>query len=444
MNFISQLNSSKTYLNEITRIEEKYYYTDKMLFLRQDDVTLSHIVYNKEKVAKQLAKSIQKEEYEFKPAKTQIIKAGEKNREIFVFRITDFIIHGAVASILTQMASPYFSSTLFSYRKEMSIWDALKSFSKYLKDYNKKNKERFSKGLYVLRLDVSSYTDTIPVGDSSPLWDKLSDLYNMHNENPSPYIHNLIKNVIRPDIRSKNGALYNKVIGIPTGSPVSTFLFNFYLMDLDQKLEEDPDAFVARYADDICIASPDYFKVENLRSLITKNLGSLKLSTNDEKTGFYYFNKAGRLPDPPLIAKGISKIEYLGCQIDFQGTVSLNSKKVTKFLNEVKKRIKQSIHQIKEKPNDEKGRIICSAITNSLDPFSTLKLQYADYLSWIINDRGQLKHLDYFIALLIAQKLTGIKSVRAFRKIPYRKIRNDWKLHSLVVARNRHGKQNRA
>ena len=83
------------------------------------------------------------------------------------------------------------------------------------------------------------------------------------------------------------------------------------------------------------------------------------------------------------------------------------------------------------------------AIKSALDPLSPLKLPYADYLRWIINDRGQLKQLDYTVAQLVAQKLTGSKSVKAFRYVPYRKIRNKWKLPSLVVMRNRYGKRRR-
>ncbi len=443
MNFFSQLNDPKTYLDEISRIEDRYYCTEKMLCLRQDDVTLSHIIFNKQKIAKQLALSMQKEQYRFAPATTRTCKIKDKKREIFCFRITDFIIHGVVARILTEMADPHFSPQLFSFRKEMSNWEAVRSFSQYVKYHHRTNKETASKGLYVLRLDVSEYGDNIPVGDSSPFWTLLAKLFKIHDETPSPYVMKVIKNVIRPDVRTKGCGLLNRIIGIPTGSAISPFIDNLYLMDLDHSLSKHPDVFFARFGDDMCIASPDADKIQDLRSLIAHNMGELQISTNVEKEGFYYFNLAGRKPLSAIGARGTTKVEYLGCVIDFNGTISLTKSKAGKFINEVKRRINQSAYQLQELPCDQQGEIICSALTKAFNPTSSLKLPYADYLRWIITDRGQLKQLDYTIALLVAQKIAGLKSVRAFRHIPYRRIRSSWKLPSLVAMRNRYGKRGR-
>lgn len=94
------------------------------------------------------------------------------------------------------------------------------------------------------------------------------------------------------------------------------------------------------------------------------------------------------------------------------------------------------MQQIDSKDINERGKILCAIINKALDPKSNLKLPYVDYLKLIINDRGQLKHLDHSIALIIAQHLTGIKSVKAFRQVPYEKIRRQWKLQSLVYGRN--------
>jgi hypothetical protein len=52
-------------------------------------------------------------------------------------------------------------------------------------------------------------------------------------------------------------------------------------------------------------------------------------------------------------------------------------------------------------------------------------------------DRQQLRQLDYGLARLVAQAVTGQAGVKVFRQLSYRQIRTDWKLISLCRARDR-------
>jgi len=55
----------------------------------------------------------------------------------------------------------------------------------------------------------------------------------------------------------------------------------------------------------------------------------------------------------------------------------------------------------------------------------------------VVTDRSQLEQLDYWIARAVVRALTRRRDAAAFREIPYRKLRHDWELVSLVAERNR-------
>jgi hypothetical protein len=77
-------------------------------------------------------------------------------------------------------------------------------------------------------------------------------------------------------------------------------------------------------------------------------------------------------------------------------------------------------------------------VERALDPRSALTQQRsAIALRRVVTDRRQLRQLDYWIARIVVKSLTGRRDARAFREIPYRTLRRDWGLVSLVAARNR-------
>ena len=77
-------------------------------------------------------------------------------------------------------------------------------------------------------------------------------------------------------------------------------------------------------------------------------------------------------------------------------------------------------------------------VNRALDPGSALTQQSsAAALRRVVTDRKQLEQLDYWIARTVVRGLTGRPDAGAFREIPYRKLRQDWELVSLVAARNR-------
>jgi hypothetical protein len=75
-------------------------------------------------------------------------------------------------------------------------------------------------------------------------------------------------------------------------------------------------------------------------------------------------------------------------------------------------------------------------INEALDPASLCRQKSALLLRSVVTNRPQLKAIDYYVARIVAEALAGESSVRAFRRVPYRKLRDTWKLVSLCHQRN--------
>src|SRR5207302_9789606 len=100
--------------------------------------------------------------------------ARHKPREVFACRITDLIVHGVVSDIVQDAVSPRLSRRVFSYRKGLSWLNPIAELGRYFRVERGRHADPKARGVYVLRRDVDSYTDSIPIGRDSPLWPMLA------------------------------------------------------------------------------------------------------------------------------------------------------------------------------------------------------------------------------------------------------------------------------
>lgn len=433
--FSFALSQAKYYRNQIARIHLKHGSNLFSVKYSQGGLSISNIAFNADNFASVLAKTVSAGKYEFEPGEIRTAEINGKERVLYSFRLTDLILHGVVAQIMDEAMEPLLSDNLFSYRSGISRWEALHSIADYVRKHKKSFADPKRRGLYVIRRDVTKYTDNIPLGNNSPLWPKLSKLLCADRQFKKEHL-DILENVIRPEIHEADGCLFSNIKGIPTGSPVSNSLFNFYLLDLDNQLNNIPGGFYARYSDDFLFMHPDPQVVIEANQIISKVLNSLLLTTNPLKDRLIFLNGAGRksefLPELP----GAQSITFLGCRISFDGTVSLAPHKVKELLDSFKDRIHRTTEIYETENIEELGATVCQVLNNAIETDQPLTYHNAEYLLKAINDRAQLKDLDYRLALMIAERLSGVRGVRAFREVPYNKIRAKWRLISFFHSRN--------
>jgi hypothetical protein len=431
----AQLADRRRYERQIERLHQRYLLTSRLYEMRQSDVSLASIVMNRGKVARLLAREVAEGRYELEPGELRTIRARHKTREVFACRITDLIVHGVVADIVQEAVSPHLSRRVFSYRKGLSWLTPLAGLAAYIRAERRKHTDPKARGVYVLRRDVDSYTDSIPIGRDSPLWPMLAA------ELGAP-LPPLVERVVRVEMLLPEGGVACRVRGLPMGQPIAAIIANLYLGEMDRALESIPHGFYARYGDDFLFVHPDPGVAADAEAVIDQVLDSLWLTVNAKKRRTLYLTSAGRASAAWQQAKGASSVPFLGARITADGTIGLDEKKVRSLLREIDRRASATARTLGRADRDQAGRAVCSVVGRALDPRSALTQQRsAIALRRVVTDRRQLQQLDYWIARIVVKAVTGRRDARAFRELPYRKLRGDWGLVSLVAARNRRPKR---
>jgi hypothetical protein len=441
----------RNYEKQIIWMHEKYRANSKGGLVSQEGVEFPNIARNARSFAKAMAEDIINGRYKLDPARHVTILTKGKERILYKYKLTDMILHGVVARVLGEFLEPKFSDNLHSYRKGKNYWKAIRSFSKYCRSHFKRKIDPKEKGFYVLRRDIASYTDNIPVGEDSPLWPLLKKELNFP-ENPSKedlIAWSYVERVVRTDvILPKTNKAITQTLGVPTGSPISTTVYNLYLINLDRNIDSLSMGFYARYGDDLMIADPSLDKILEANKIFKSTLETYHLGSSPKKEHSFFFNIAGR---PPINTKatqegfrGCDRIEFLGCDIMARGEVSLDRKKERNLTKDLEKRVRLGLVN-EPLGNDEvtvssRLKIAVDIVKSAIDPESKLCQKSAPALRNLITDRRCLKRIDYSIARLILKHTLGDYSVKGFRTIPIKRMRKEG-LISLVHERNKVGRK---
>lgn len=431
------LSDDRLYLTQIEKLHCKHLQSHKLYTLCQNGVTLASLSHNRRKLARILARSVSRGRYRFHPAQVREITVKDKQRKIYLFCLTDLIVQGALATVLTQAMRPLLSESVYSFREGTSWHKAVAKMAHYLREHRASRPDPKTRGVYVLRRDVRQYAESVPVDDDSPLWPLLRHILvsDPRRARRSARHWELLKQAIRPECRCPEGRPIRSE-GIPTGAPIAPPLLNLYLTQLDEALDGAAGAFYARYGDDFLFAHPDPAVVHGVEDQIDAILSELRLKAHRNKTCSLYLNGAGRPSVDWPQTRGASAVSFLGCNVSFDGVVSLTQPKTRELLRDLGHRALRTQRAARDAGREATGRAVCAALNQSLDPRNPLGHKSALPLRSVVTDRGQLKQLDYQIARLVLRSVTGSTSVRAFRQVPYRKLRGPWRLISLYHARN--------
>jgi hypothetical protein len=424
---------------QIEHLHARHVLTPRLYELAQDGVTFASVARHKRAFSRLLARTVTSGEYSLAPARIRQIQIDDKTRKVFSLRLTDLILHGAIADFVQDAMAPGLSYGLYSYREGRSWWTAVAAFSRYVRAHRRERPDPRQRGLYVLRRDVDAYTDSIPVGDGSPLWrilrETLSAVEPITDEDWRVIVH-----TVRPEAFEVPGRVFVQWRGVPTGLPIACILFNLYLSQLDRELDSIPGAFYARYSDDILFAHPSAEVARAASATIDRVLGELRLCLNPDKRRDLYLTAAGRRSADWPDAGPAMAVPLLGCRVSAHGQVSLNRKKIRRLLRDLRVRAVRTAASSNGDPA-AKGRLVCAAINRALrrrgDPLAS---DPADLLRRVVTDRTQLRQLDYWIARIVLGVVSRWPGARAFRELPYRRFRREWRLDSLVRSRNRIGR----
>jgi hypothetical protein len=435
MSVLQQLVDPRHIRLQIESLQARYVPTQHRRIPSQDGVRLEWLTREAPLVAEQLARAIADGTYEPRPA--QLRRALlDKERELFVFQALDLLLHHLVARLLTAAMEPALSPHLYSYRRGVSSWQAVRDFAAFVRAHCRTTKVVKQRGLFVLRCDVQEYGDSIPFTPDSPIWAQLRALVApAANEK---HLWHLFERIVHPEIVLPDGTVIRRERGIPTGSPVGTAIANLFLSPLDRKLETIDSGFYARYGDDLAIAHRDYDVIAQSQQTVDHWLEEHGLTLNPKKKSMFFFNNAGRPADLPQTVRGSPAVTFLGCRIGFDGTIGLTKAKAKQLLTDIRLRTQQTARLLRCESLPTRAAAVCDVVRQTLDPRIPLCAKEASLLRRVVTDRNQLRQLDYWLARICAEAIIGEQpSPRVFRQLSWRRLRQEWGLPSLTCERNR-------
>ena len=393
-------------------------------------------------LARRVARDVTRGRYRFGPVSRRSAYIEGKLRDLYVASPLDDIVLGALAEVLAEALQPVWSQALYSYRRGRSPQAAIRALATYLRGHVETRPDPRSRALYVVRRDVRAYGEAIPAGSDSPLWTALEQALRAVSIDPKPAFLAWLRSAFRP--RERAGAAEAcPERGIPTGSPLQPLACNLYLSSLDAACTAVPDAFYARYGDDVLFAHPDHARALEAMHAIDAALAGLGLELNPTKSAAYYFTGAGRASEHACF-RAASSIDYLGMRVEFRGSLSLKREKLRALLGDVRTRLTASARLVAADAltarlavsDRERACILCEVVNATLDVRAALAHPAAQLIHSLVDDRGQLRDLDYKLARLVAEAASGRSGIRALRVYPPRKLRA-LGLRSLARARDR-------
>ena len=426
------LVETERYRRQFERLVRKYHGQERFYSFAHHGVSLSELVLDQRRLSRWIAREMDGGTYAPSPARVRPVML-DRMRNIFYFEALDFVVHGVVGELLTEVVEPLLSPEVYSYRVGSSSWQAVRKLAHYVRRHAAAVVDVRRRGLFVFRGDVKSYAESIVLGARSPLWPMLRDALGAKGEGAH---WALIEHMIRPEIVDDDGSRSVRCRGLPLGSPITTPLLNLYLHRLDHELGAVPGAFYARFGDDVIFAHPEAAVVQGAISTINKFLHAHELELHFEKQKLLFFNGAGRPSPDWKETQGASSVVFLGCEIRFDGTIALPRDKVRAVLHDVRARVKRTARVLRGAPLSERGATLCSIVNETLNVRSPFAHPYAARIFSLVTSRRQLADIDHLLAIMLAEALAERRGVHALRDIPPRRLRTEWNLVSLVALRN--------
>ena len=270
---------------------------------RKEKRILEDFIINKKYL--DICNNIKNKSYNFSyPTKVYVNKGNSsKKRVVYKFKDDEVIILKYISFLLYEY-DYLFSSNLYSFRKNITMKDAIYK----IKDLLKEN------SMYAYKVDISNYFNSV---NNKKLLSKLK------NDIPDEDLYNLIYELI-----GNNNAIYeDKIIkenkGILAGCPISAFLANYYLKDLDEYFLKN-NVHYFRYSDDIIIFSNSKDKLYLYQEYIKNTLNNLDLCINNDKEFFYDKN---------------SSIDFLGFSFN-NDVIDISRNSISKAKSRIKRHAK--------------------------------------------------------------------------------------------------------
>jgi RNA-directed DNA polymerase len=195
--------------------------------------------------------------------RVQIPKPGGGMRELGIPTVTDRLIQQALLQVLQPMIDPSFSDHSYGFRPGRRALDAVYRAQAYVQAGYRT----------VVDVDLEKFFDRV---NHDVLMDRLGKRI------ADQALLRLIRRYLQAGIMAQ-GVVQERYEGTPQGGPLSPFLANVLLDEVDRELERRGHRFV-RYADDCNVYVRSQRAGERVMAALRKRYARLHLKVNDAKS----------------------------------------------------------------------------------------------------------------------------------------------------------------
>lgn len=315
-----------------------------------------------------------------------------KKKTVYLFDYRDDFLLKVINRILTEEFSGLISPACHSFQKGKGAKTAFRSL---VSDPEIDNK-------HGLKTDIRNFFNSIQVNDfieNLPIEIKSDEI-----------LFNLIKQLLlNPRVRLPDGSIITEQKGLMAGCPLSPFLSNIYLRELDNYFTNHKITYT-RYSDDMVLFDYEW-KIQEHKITIEQFLNKKKLNLNESKTSY-------TLPQEISVFLGFSY---------FSGQIDLSPVSVQKMKNKVK-RLSRSYNRRLNRGKMSENEILVHFIARINRKLFGIDAREND-LCWahwffpVINMEKSLIILDKYIQARLRYAITGKNNKANYRKVPYQTIR---------------------
>ena len=414
------------------------------------DIPIPALIQDRASLVKAIADDINSSSYSIGAASRKILRI-DKLRVIYEFDLIDRVVMSVLGEFLNLAVARFVPSNVHSFMKGKSNKTAIQSLARGIRKHYEKAASPAHRELIVWRLDVKSYTDSIPVGDVSEIWSLLSEFTCKYFED-SAWVLRTLKQGIRPVIvdhpnfkllfdsaklktQQLDGPAMN-IIGTTTGCAFAPFVANIYLKKFDRFLASQP-GFYVRYGDDIAFVAP---RGQDAASTIGRARGmihQLGLEPNSSKEKMILLTGRGRVLESAELEsiEGIKieprqSLDYLGWQINHRGDFQPSTEKITRDLSKLKRRLFNIYYVLNHgtgnigsftSEKNESSRLPRLAglfrVKNSRSELNFIGRKVTEKLTPVLQ-----KSLDRSVAKSLSSLLTGVAGPKTFRYLSWREL----------------------
>lgn len=342
----------------------------------------------------EIAKKIADSTYVFSnPTKHTINKIRtNKKRVIYTFNEDEMMILKVLSFLLLEKYNNIFAENCYSFRKNYSVKNAVRKIV---------NTTGISE-MYGYKIDIQNYFNSVNIDKLLPVLRELmfEDIQ----------LYYLFESILSNDKTSFNGGIIFEKKGIMAGTPISAFLANLYLTDLD-KFFQERNILYSRYSDDILVFTyKDSF--ETIIKLLEERIQEKDLLINESKKEY-------------ILSGGTWSFlgfEYRNNQIDISNVAK----------EKIKGKIRRTARKIRRwmlKKDADSERAVKAMIRKFNKKFYDLKGDNTD-LTWsrwyfpIITTQESLKEIDEYMQQYLRYIVTGKHNKKNYEKLSYDTIRN--------------------